>query len=163
MSDNIVKGIWYPVPPPALKGETDYHYTDRITGADGTGRVPYDHRRYRECSMGYHRTCSDPRGQGCECPCHKDSHPDWTIPGITITPAATDKLAQLYFLPDQSAEHVLLLAMEIVRGTSLGGALDNPVIVAGVHKALCDAYRSDIPRWFVGDVLAILRDFQEPE
>jgi hypothetical protein len=57
--------------PPALPGETDGEYTDRLTGADGTDRQPYDHRRNRQCSIGYHEECSDPAGDTCECPCHK--------------------------------------------------------------------------------------------
>lgn len=61
---------WFPEMPPALPGESDDAYTDRLTGADGTGRVPYDHRRNRQCSLGYHDECSDPAGESCECPCH---------------------------------------------------------------------------------------------
>lgn len=41
----VEHGSWYPGLPPALPGETDAQYTDRLTGADRTGRVPYDHRR----------------------------------------------------------------------------------------------------------------------
>lgn len=73
------QGRWYPEMPPALPGETDEQYTDRLTGADGTNRRPYDHRRNRQCSIGYHDECSDRADRsrartradgGCECPCH---------------------------------------------------------------------------------------------
>jgi hypothetical protein len=76
MADTIERGRWYPEMPPALDGETDDQYTDRLTGADRSGRSPYDHRRNRQCSIGYHRECSDPQGVTCECPCHKEPTPD---------------------------------------------------------------------------------------
>lgn len=61
---------YFPDMPPALPGESDEQYTDRLTGADRTGRMPYNHRRNRQCSIGYHDECSDPSGAVCECPCH---------------------------------------------------------------------------------------------
>lgn len=67
----VERGPWFPGMPPALSGETSSRYTDRLTGADGTGRRPYDHHRRRQCSLGYHDTCSDPAGEDCECPCHR--------------------------------------------------------------------------------------------
>lgn len=70
-ADEITKGRWYPMMPPALPGETDEAYTDRLTGADGTSRRPYDHRRNRQCSIGWHNECSDPEGHTCKCPCHE--------------------------------------------------------------------------------------------
>lgn len=36
-----------------------------------TGRVPYNHVRNRQCSIGYHDECTDPNGQRCKCPCHR--------------------------------------------------------------------------------------------
>lgn len=65
-----IKARHYPDMPPALDGETDDQYTNRLTGADGTGRSPYDHTRNRQCSIGWHTECSDPAGATCECPCH---------------------------------------------------------------------------------------------
>jgi len=62
---------YYPKMPPMLPRESVDAYTDRLTGADKTGRVPYNHRRNRQCSIGYHMECSDPLGERCECPCHK--------------------------------------------------------------------------------------------
>ena len=60
----------FPQMPPALPGEGDGAYTDRLTGADGAGQIPYDHSRNRQCSIGYHGECSDPSGSVCKCPCH---------------------------------------------------------------------------------------------
>lgn len=72
MADTTVieRGRWYPNMPPALPGETDDQYTNRLTGADGADRIPYDHRRNRQCSIGWHEKCSDPDGEQCQCPCH---------------------------------------------------------------------------------------------
>lgn len=70
----VIKGRYYPEMPPLLDGETIEQYTDRLTGADGTGRVPYDHRRFRQCSIGWHAECSDNGAsegeRECECPHH---------------------------------------------------------------------------------------------
>ena len=67
---NKILDAWNPPMPPALDGETSGQYTDRLTGADKTNRIPYKEKRYRQCSIGYHDECSD-RGNGeCECPCH---------------------------------------------------------------------------------------------
>lgn len=62
---------YIPPLPPMLDGETAAQYTDRLTGADGTGRVPYKERRFRQCSIGYHGECTDPEGKECKCPCHQ--------------------------------------------------------------------------------------------
>ena len=67
MSD---KAKHYPNMPPVLPGETLEMYTDRLTGADQTDRVPYDHVRNRQCSIGFHDQCTDPQGERCKCPCH---------------------------------------------------------------------------------------------
>lgn len=73
MSTEIERGRWYPNMPPALPGETDEQYTNRLTGADRTDRVPYDHSRNRQCSIGYHEECSDRHNTGeCGCPCHEE-------------------------------------------------------------------------------------------
>jgi hypothetical protein len=65
-----IRRLWYPQMPPALPDESSEAYTNRLTGADQTDRVPYDHRRNRQCSIGWHGECSDPEGVSCECPCH---------------------------------------------------------------------------------------------
>jgi len=67
---DITRDRYYPEMPPALPDESDAEYTDRLTGADQTDRVPYDHYRNRQCSIGYHNECTDPRGERCKCPCH---------------------------------------------------------------------------------------------
>jgi len=56
--------------PPMLPGESHGDYTDRLTGADGTDRIPYKEHRFRQCSIGWHDECSDPAGEECQCPCH---------------------------------------------------------------------------------------------
>jgi hypothetical protein len=66
----IERGRWFPQMPPHLDGETSDAYTNRLTGADRTNRIPYDHDRNRQCSIGWHGECSDPRGVACQCPCH---------------------------------------------------------------------------------------------
>lgn len=66
----IAKGRWYPIGAPWLPGETPEIWTNRVLGIEGKDRIPYDHRRNRQCSIGYHEECSDPNGIGCECPCH---------------------------------------------------------------------------------------------
>ncbi|MFB6726750.1 hypothetical protein ACFCV3_41655 [Kribbella sp. NPDC056345] len=70
---NTPRGSWYPEMPPALPGETDDEYTNRLTGADGTDRRPYDHHRGKQCSIGVHEQCSDQTGDWCGCPCHRES------------------------------------------------------------------------------------------
>jgi hypothetical protein len=68
----VQQGRWYPNKPPMLPDETPDAYTSRLTGGDRTGRSPYDHRRNRQCSIGWHNECSDPLGVSCECPCHDE-------------------------------------------------------------------------------------------
>lgn len=69
----VVKGRWYPMGPPALPGESDDDYTNRLTGASGPDGRPYDHSRNRQCSINYHVECSDREHSGqCECPCHDE-------------------------------------------------------------------------------------------
>lgn len=71
MNTQIVKGRWYPEMPPALPGEDNGEYTNRLIGARGPDLVPYDHMRRRQCSIGWLDECSDPAGEDCECPCHR--------------------------------------------------------------------------------------------
>jgi hypothetical protein len=68
----VVRGRWYPNQPPALPGEDDDAYTNRLTGCLGPELRPYDHRRNRQCSIGWHEECSDRVGLSCECPCHPE-------------------------------------------------------------------------------------------
>jgi hypothetical protein len=57
-----------PPMPKKLPGETDDQYTDRLTGADGTERLPYGEWRGRACCIGWHGSCATDE---CECPCHE--------------------------------------------------------------------------------------------
>jgi hypothetical protein len=69
----VVKGRWYPRGAPALPGEIDETWTDRMLGAQGEDRRPYDHSRNRQCSIKFHDECSDRDHSGqCECPCHDE-------------------------------------------------------------------------------------------
>ena len=61
---------YFPQMPPDLPGEDNDAYTNRLTGALGEDRRPYDHPRNRQCSIGYHGECSNPSGRVCKCPCH---------------------------------------------------------------------------------------------
>lgn len=73
MAPDIVKGRWYPMSPPALPGETDETWTDRMLGREGEDRRPYDHSRNRQCSISFHEECSDRSHSGdCGCPCHDE-------------------------------------------------------------------------------------------
>ena len=66
MADALRKAM-KPAPcPEGFKGE----YTDWLTGADGTRKQPNPQQRNRQCSIGYHRECTDPEGVRCKCPCH---------------------------------------------------------------------------------------------
>lgn len=60
---------YWPAPPPKLAGEDDDLYIARLTGQDGTNRVPYDHRRCGHCAIGLHdQLCYMP----CQCPCRSE-------------------------------------------------------------------------------------------
>lgn len=79
MDSIIVKGLWYPRGAPTLPGETAEVWTQRMLGAEGEDRRPYDHRRNRQCSIGWHNECSDRqhlgvtnKAEGCGCPCHEE-------------------------------------------------------------------------------------------
>lgn len=66
------KGKHYPEMPPMLEGETDFEYANRLLSKDG---YPYDHRRFRNCALGWHADCSD-SGCECKCPCHDETLTD---------------------------------------------------------------------------------------
>lgn len=68
MTDTTERANWYPKQPPMLPGEDSDAYTNRLLSNPG----PYDHRRNRQCSIGWHMECSDPIGASCKCPCHDD-------------------------------------------------------------------------------------------
>lgn len=118
---DVERGIHYPDVPQTLPGESAEQYTDRLTGADGTGRRPYDHERHRQCSIGYHNECSERLetivSGGCECPCHIDRD-EGPQAGIAMTDAAA-RLGRLYYLPSQTAR----IVMATVRSTVLMRAI----------------------------------------
>jgi len=62
--------LYYPEPPPHRDGESDDEYTNRMLGKNS----PYDHHRYRQCSIGWHSECSQNGAKSgqCECPHHHD-------------------------------------------------------------------------------------------
>lgn len=141
------KARWYPAPPPPLEGEGD-EYTDRLTGADRTGRSPYDHPRNRQCSIGYHGECTDPQGQQCKCPHHTEQD----VPVRLLTPplqAAANILAGLYDLPEATGRRVIVIAIPFITGQ--GTVPDR----AGLNAAISEAYGSPVTEWFVTDVATV--------
>lgn len=74
----------YPQMPPRLPDETEVDYTGRLLGATGH-ESPYDHRRHRQCSISWHSECSDPAGESCECPHHRDQRVAAGLPHVTAT------------------------------------------------------------------------------
>jgi hypothetical protein len=140
------RGRWYPDVPPALDGEDDAAYTNRLLGSDKTDRVPYDHPRNRQCSIGYHGECTDPGGEVCKCPCHTD-----VLPGVVVDlhplAVAADALAGLYFLPDPTGLRVMMIATQAGREAT----------PEDLRAAIGEAYGSQISEWFVADVISILK------
>lgn len=145
MTDTIERGRWYPAPAPALDGETDDTYTNRLLGADGTDRRPYDHPRNRQCSIGYVTECSDPAGERCKCPCHTDPGP---AADAVVNTDAADRLAYLYDLPDTTSRRVMFEAAKAVQA----GDASSPEELAAV---LGRVYDSTITEGFAIDVFNI--------
>lgn len=73
MQATVAKGRYYPEMPPRMRLEPLESYSDRLIGVYGDDLCPYDHHRNRQCSLGWHDECSDPYGEACECPCHKEN------------------------------------------------------------------------------------------
>lgn len=142
------RAAWYPAPPPGLEGEDGDAYTDRLTGADGTGRVPYDHPRNRQCSIGWHSECSDPDGTECKCPHHRDTD---VPPGLLTPPAlvAAEVLAGLYGLPEATGRRVMAITVPFL--TREGTVPDR----AGLAAAISAAYGSPVTDGFTDDVAAV--------
>ena len=136
---------WYPSPPPALDGEDAGAYTDRLTGADGTNRRPYDHPRGRQCSIGYHTECT---GGPCQCPHHADKAP----PDVQQLPswlrAGAEVLAPLYDLPEATGLCVLALAYI---AAARNDAPDRIILTASLERA----YASPQSEHFVTDVMTV--------
>ncbi|MEU4576060.1 hypothetical protein [Nonomuraea sp. NPDC023979] len=138
-----VRGRHYPAPPPGLDGETDAGYTNRLLSTDG----PYNHHRFRECALGFHRTCScnGNKNGGCGCPHHSEP----LLAGPMHAGAAT--LAELWYLPDATADRVMRIAAPLVEAGSEGA-------VAWVREQVSAAYQSDIGDSLATDVVSILLD-----
>ena len=153
MTATVEQDRWYPSPPPSLDAEDDDAYTDRLTGADRTGRSPYDHYRNRQCSIGYHSECSDPAGGTCKCPCHRSgTMTEEQMAALSpATKAAAAKLAELYDLPDPDAHYVMAVA---------GPQFERPGIPPETPRgcialALAAAYESRVGDGFLTDVVGI--------
>jgi hypothetical protein len=154
ITETVEQSRWYPSPPPALDGETDDAYTDRLTGADRTGRVPYDHRRNRQCSIGWHRECTDPAGEACKCPCHTDSLPMPLAVQDAVLIAGARRLADLYDLPEVTGHRVMLIAREQAERRR---GLPDATLRGGIAVALAEAYRSRTGSGFLEDVVGVYR------
>ena len=141
----IEQARWYPSPAPLLDGESSDAYTDRIAGADGTGRRPYDHPRGRSCSIGWHGECT---GWPCECPHHADTVPLDVRHMPPWLPAGADALTQLYDLPRQTGLRVMALA----RVAAAAGVTPDR---AALTAALEQVYTSPQSQDFVTDVMSI--------
>lgn len=137
----VTRGRYYPDIPPKLDGETDDTYTDRLTGADGTNRRPYDHRRGRECAIGFHLTC---RSDSCECPHHTDPGMD-TIGFVE----QAETFAGLYYLPLGTAARVMHVAHWAVVN-------DGVTAFTALKDRLAAEYETELGDWFVVDVVGIL-------
>lgn len=137
----VVRGKYYPGMPPSLEGEDDAAYTDRLTGADGTDRRPYDHRRGRECAIGFHLTC---RSDSCECPHHTD-------PGMDAIDLVdqSETLGGLYYLPLGTAARVMHAARWAVEN-------DGVSAFTALKDRLAAEYETELGDWFVVDVVGIL-------
>jgi hypothetical protein len=120
---------WYPEMLPALEGESADAYTDRLTGADKTNRVPYDHKRNRQCSIGYHAECSDPAGLSCMCPCHREPPP--VVKRMTVGPLRE----LLKTLPED-----MPIVLEIARENEVddGNDLVQAFLTVGAVEERCD-------------------------
>jgi hypothetical protein len=57
-----------------LAGESMSAYTDRLA------RLGSERGVYRQCSIGWHYECSDPRGQKCRCNCHPERERTRALP-----------------------------------------------------------------------------------
>lgn len=58
---------------PFKKGEQNY--TSRLLSH------AREHGTNRQCSIGWHDECSDPRGESCQCLCHEKGVELWTVEG----------------------------------------------------------------------------------
>lgn len=163
MADVVLRGKWYPAPVPPLPEESDVDYTNRMLGLSGK-QSPYDHLRYRECSLGYHRSCTQ-RGElgiadvftdnklgyigKCQCPCHLDSY---SLVAEESLREAAQILSDCYDLPNRTGWHVMH-TVDMMTGTTTPAG---PVRVYSVAARLREEYGSEITDAFAVDVVQIL-------
>lgn len=144
---------WYPCPPPRLDGENDDSYAGRLTGADGTGREPYDHERSPGCSAGRHSECPDPAGTACRCPHHHDTMTGQEAGQLRPeTRKAGEHFAGLYDLPPVTGYRVM--AITAVRA---GSGLPDPAVHAAIGGDLASTYQSRAESAFLEDALDVWR------
>lgn len=60
---------------PRRPGEEAGAWTNRVLSHSR------DHEVNRQCSIGWHEECSDPRGESCRCLCHDKGVELWTVEG----------------------------------------------------------------------------------
>lgn len=145
--DPTERGTWYPTLPPSLPGETDGSYTNRLLDPS---RAPYNHRRNRQCSIGYHTECSDRTGATCQCPHHADTGPDAEPASVVVDGA--NILASLWYLPVTTAQRVVAVAHDIGVGLP-GGAL-----AESLRRRIDTLYNTTISDGFLTDVVKIYAD-----
>lgn len=148
------RSTWYPTPPPSLPGETDDAYTNRLTGADGTGRNPYNHHRLRECALGYHNSCSGRASTQFQCPHHADTGPG-TEPAQVVVNGA-DILARLWYLPVTTAQRVMAEAHDIGVDLRLDEATGE-----SLRRRIDTLYNTTISDGFLTDVAGIYANVRD--
>ncbi|WP_367139497.1 SoxR reducing system RseC family protein [Saccharothrix sp. HUAS TT1] len=142
----VTKGAWYPSPALHLPDEDATAFTGRLMHSTHS---PYDHRRYRSCAIGEHRSCTDRSSgpqRGCQCPCHADVGDDG-LPKVPV--AAVAALRPAYSLPDTTVRRVLGVALREQRAGRLRSLED-------LRIALGHEYGSYVADGFVIDVAAML-------
>jgi hypothetical protein len=152
----VVKGKWYPAPPPALPGESDVDYEIRLRGDES----PYDHLRKRQCATAEHRLCTDRNAVSpanaftdnklsytgsCKCPCHLDSY---SLVAEESLRDVVQIICDVYSLPTRTGWHV-------VHFVDLMTAKLN-ITVELVRVALGREYGSEISEGFALDVVLML-------
>ena len=163
MADVVLRGKWYPAPVPPEPEESDVDYTNRVLGLAGK-KSPYDHLRYRECSIGYHRSCTQRHALGlanaftdnklsyvgkCQCPCHFDTY---SLVADEPLREAVEILCDIYDLPNRTGWHVMH-TVDMMTGTTTPAG---PVRVYSVAARLREEYDSEVTHAFATDVVRIL-------
>lgn len=134
MAETMLKGSWWPEMPPAHSDEDDDAYTDRLLSPDS----PYDHHRNRQCSIGYHDECSDPRGERCECPCHRAQELHIELTKVTAELAEQEGVMTLAYVPRHGWTVSLVFGREAPDSPMAGGAAygTGDTLMAALQKAV---------------------------